>query len=91
MKHEVLEKVWKRMKVVPPSIYVFFLNCKNYQKSANDSQNLPTHGFQVPSDSKNPPKTIILTKITMNFFGFLKNGVFSKNQFVSKTNFFFCY
>ena len=78
------------------------------------TQNFPSHGLQVPSDSKNLSKTIMLTKnqspcdsshshqrtiqtliiliytkicvilgaITMNFFKFLKNGIFSKNQFV---------
>ena len=62
MEDEVLEEGWKRIRFLLPSIYVFFLNCRNYQKSANGSQNLPSHGFQVPSDSKNPTKTIILTK-----------------------------
>ena len=42
--------------------FIFFLNCKNYQKSTNDSQNLPSHGFRVPSDSKSPSETIIVTK-----------------------------
>ena len=60
-----------------------WFNAHHFTKNSYFTQFLSAHLNYIPKIC------VILAAITMNFFRFFKDGVFSKNQFVWKKHFFY--